>query len=407
MNNKNPHKIYFLDAILFIVLWMVIWWCLMIWKQNDVLNTLLAKHELKYTKFSAIDEILNKEFYDEELLKNSTDDMVEWALVWYVWAIDDPHTMYLKEEENTKIKNDLINYELSDENKKKENIEEEKDLKLFINNLLNELLGEEEVNQELMAKIFLIMKLTKFDIDKIIIDCVLDLKKSTTIKFNNLKNLNHLSRIISLITLKNSSILDKNFELNFKIIFISEKIFYQNKINNNKVYLCAVLSKNKYYRTKHFWKNIMEVKLAHKLCDHIERLKKLILPEEKKKGIFSKIGNAMGITNTAHKNSMLAKSKILPLIKDYYELEESKVEIVDKMMIQEMQGIIRDCIPNFFKFNISLKGMFLIFYLIYPRNLKFLMNYINSLLFMLMFPVILLLNNYLILKIKIIQIIST
>ena len=257
----------------------------------------------------------------------------------------------LKEEENTKIKNDLINYELSDENKKKENIDEEKDLKLFINNLLNELLGEEEVNQELMAKIFLIMKLTKFDIDKIIIDCVLDLKKSTTIKFNNLKNLNHLSRIISLITLKNSSLLDKNFELNFKIIFISEKIFYQNKINNNKVYLCAVLSKNKYYRTKHFWKNIMEVKLAHKLCDHIERLKKLILPEEKKKGIFSKIGNAMGITNTAHKNSMLAKSKILPLIKDYYELEESKVEIVDKMMIQEMQGIIRDCIPNFFKFN--------------------------------------------------------
>lgn len=107
MNNKNPHKIYFLDAILFIVLWMVIWWCLMIWKQNDVLNTLLAKHELKYTKFSAIDEILNKEFYDEELLKNSTDDMVEWALVWYVWAIDDPHTMYLKEEENTELTNEL------------------------------------------------------------------------------------------------------------------------------------------------------------------------------------------------------------------------------------------------------------------------------------------------------------
>ena len=254
-----------------------------------------------------------------------------------------------KDKDDNKTQKESFNYELSTDNKKKEIINNENELKIFVNNLLNDFLGEEEINPELMTKMFLTMKFSKLNIDEIIIDCVLDLKKSTTIKFQNLKNLNHLSRILSYITLKNSSILEKNFELNFKIIFISEKIFYQNKINNNKIYLSAVLSKNKYYRTKHFWKNIMELKLAHKLGDHIERLKKL--PEEKKKGIFSKIGNAMGITNSAHKNSMLAKSRILPLIKDYYELEESKVEIVDKMMMQEMQGIIRDCIPNLFKFN--------------------------------------------------------
>ena len=125
-------------------------------------------------------------------------------------------------------------------------------------------------------------------------------------------------------------------------VFISEIIYYQNKINNNKVYLSAVLSKNKYYRSKHFWRSIMELKLAHKLGEHIERLKKLILPEEKKKGLFSKIGSAMGITNTLHKNSLLSKSRILPLIKDYNEIEESKVDIIDKMMIQEMQYIIKD-----------------------------------------------------------------
>ena len=255
------------------------------------------------------------------------------------------------EKNKEQNKKNMFNFELSSDYKKKEIINDEKEIKIFIQNLLNDFLGEDEVNQELMAKLFLIMKSTKLDIDKIIIDCVLDLKISSSVKFLNLKNLNHLSRILSYITLNNSSNLEKNFELNFKIIFISEKIFYQNKENNNKVYLSAVLSKNKYYRTKHFWKSIMELKLAHKLGDHIERLKKLALPEEKKKGIFSKIGNAMGITNSLHKNSMLAKSKILPLIKDYYELEESKVEIVDKMMMQEMQGIIKDCIPNLFKFN--------------------------------------------------------
>ena len=107
MNNKNSHKVYILDAILFIVFWMIIWWGLMIWKQDTVLTKLIEKHESKYAKFSAIDEILEWEYYDEELLKNSADDMVEWALVGYVGAIDDPHTMYLKEEDNTELINEL------------------------------------------------------------------------------------------------------------------------------------------------------------------------------------------------------------------------------------------------------------------------------------------------------------
>ena len=107
MNDKNSHKVYILDAILFIALWMIIGWGLIIWKQDTILSKLVERHESKYTKFSAIDEILEREYYDEEILKNSADDMVEWALVGYVGAIDDPHTMYLKEEENTELENNL------------------------------------------------------------------------------------------------------------------------------------------------------------------------------------------------------------------------------------------------------------------------------------------------------------
>ena len=107
MNNKNSHKIYVLDAILFIVFGMVIGWGLMIWKQNAVLSTLLEKHESKYTKFWAIDEILENEYYDEDVLSGSKADMIEWALVWYVGAIDDPHTVYLREEDNTELMNEL------------------------------------------------------------------------------------------------------------------------------------------------------------------------------------------------------------------------------------------------------------------------------------------------------------
>ena len=81
----------------------------MIWKQNVVLNKLIEKHESKYAKFSAIDEILEKEYYDDEILNDSKADMIEWALVGYVWAIDDPHTVYLRKEDNTELMNELEN----------------------------------------------------------------------------------------------------------------------------------------------------------------------------------------------------------------------------------------------------------------------------------------------------------
>ena len=67
----------------------------------------MEKHESRYTKFWAIDEILENEFYDDEVLSGSKADMIEWALVGYVWAIDDPYTVYLKEKDNTELMNEL------------------------------------------------------------------------------------------------------------------------------------------------------------------------------------------------------------------------------------------------------------------------------------------------------------
>lgn len=107
MNNKKSHKIYVLDAILFIFFWMIIWWGLMVWKQNTVLSKLIEKYESRYTKFWAIDAVLDEEFYDEETLSGSKANMLEWALVGYVGAIDDPYTVYLKEEDNIELMNEL------------------------------------------------------------------------------------------------------------------------------------------------------------------------------------------------------------------------------------------------------------------------------------------------------------
>jgi len=79
----------------------------MVWKQDVVLSKLITKHESKYAKFSAIDEILEREYYDEDILKDSAQDMRDRALIGYVWAIKDPHTVYLRKEVNTELTNEL------------------------------------------------------------------------------------------------------------------------------------------------------------------------------------------------------------------------------------------------------------------------------------------------------------
>jgi len=109
MLNRKSYTTRIVNAVTLIVFGIVIWWWIMIWRQDVVLDKLIQEHESKYTKFSAIDQILENEFYDNNLLKSSANNMIEWALAGYVWAIDDPYTVYLKESENTELMNELKN----------------------------------------------------------------------------------------------------------------------------------------------------------------------------------------------------------------------------------------------------------------------------------------------------------
>jgi hypothetical protein len=168
--------------------------------------------------------------------------------------------------------------------------------------------------------------------------------------FLNLLNLEHLSNILGYITLHESSIFNEQFDLNFKIIFIAERIYYLKKNNNDKVYLNALLSKNKYYRTKQFWRDILELKLANKLTDHIKRFKSLKIKEKSKGGIFSRIGNAIGFRDN-NKCNLLEKTRIITLLEDYDSLDGNQMELINKFSVEEMQSIIKENIPSFANFN--------------------------------------------------------
>ena len=261
---------------------------------------------------------------------------------------------YVENEQLTKDNKQILNFVLVPTGTNlgyKMNNLEDKDITAYIKALVDNLINENEVSGSKIGKLIELFefKNQNSELEKKFIDTVIEKRKISSIRFYNLKNLELLANICSYITFKEESIFVDKFELNFKIIYIAENIYYQNKINNNKVYLSAILSKNRYYRTKTFWKNVMELKLANKLQDHMIRIKNYILPEEKNSTIFKKLKIQI---KDSHKTSLIGKSHIVSLLKDYTNLEPTRIEIMDKMAIQEMTVILKNSIPNFSNFNV-------------------------------------------------------
>ena len=215
----------------------------------------------------------------------------------------------------------------------------------LVKNFINKLIEENDVGQENVADIIELLNFSTYEVGKKILNCIFEKVGMSSLVFLNLQNLEYLSNILGYISLHQSSIFNGQFDLNFKIIFIAERVFYKKKTTNDKIYLNALLSKNKYYRTKQFWRNILELKLANKLVEYIKRFKNLV-KEKSKGGIFSKL-----FSNNSAKQSFLDKTRIFPLIKEYNLLDLEQIKLIDKMAIQEMQSIIRENIPIFANFN--------------------------------------------------------
>lgn len=232
----------------------------------------------------------------------------------------------------------------------------------IISEVYNQLLQENEIKAELIADLIeMIQENDTFKKDskenqtisfsKKFLNYILEKKKTFSISLSNIQNLYHLSNIFCFISLKNDSVLEGNFEINFKIIFLSERIYYKNKANNTKIYLCALISRNKYYRSKFFWRNLIELKLANILQEHIARLKKIKLPEEKNSSFFRRLGSKLSSNKEIKNDSVVFTNKVSKLIKNLDELDASKIPLLDKIASNEVGKIIRECIPSFANFN--------------------------------------------------------
>ena len=273
-----------------------------------------------------------------------------------------------KTEQLASLKGAIINPKL----KLDENI-----LNNMIKEFVNNLLEENDIGQEKVANIFELFYFPNFDAGKKLLNYLYEKRGMSSIVFLNLQNLEYLANILGFISLHENSIFNEQFDLNLKIIFIAERIFYKKKSTNDKVYLSALLSKNRYYRTKQFWRNIVELKLANKLDDHIDRLKNLKLKDKQKKGRFS------GWFSLDSKKSFLEKTRITKLINNYDSLDSEQIELIEKMASQEMKTIIRENIPIFANFNfpselcLDLIAELTEEYRIGKDNIKFFVTYFN------------------------------
>jgi len=271
-------------------------------------------------------------------------------------------------EQLSSLKDTIINPRLKlDENTLNDMMKE------FVNNLLE----ENDIGQEKVANIFELLYYPNYDAGKKLLNYLNEKRGMSSIVFLNLKNLEYLANILGFISLHENDVFKEQFELNLKIIFIAERIFYKKKITNDKIYLSALLSKNRYYRTKQFWRNIVELKLANKLDDHIDRLKNLKIKDKQKKGRFS------NWFYSDSKKSFLAKTRIVKLIKNYDSLDSEQIELIEKMASQEMQTIIRENIPIFANFNfpselcLDLIAELTEEYRVGKDNIKFFVTYFN------------------------------
>ena len=274
--------------------------------------------------------------------------------------------------ENNKLripKHEFISYQkytenLKDKNEKMEEIkkaiinpslqikENEQAQTALIKETVDILLSENNITKEKIAELFELLSASRYEVGKKILNYLYEKRGMSTLVFLNYQNLQHLASILGYISLHQTNMFNAEFDLNFKIIFIAERTYYKKKMNNDKVYLNALLSKNKYYRTKQFWRNILELKLANKLTDHIKRFKNLKIKEKSKTGFFRRLGSAIGINKIAKSNSIfLQKTRIISLLEDYDDLDSDQLELINKFAVEEMQSIIRESIPSFANFN--------------------------------------------------------
>ena len=248
-------------------------------------------------------------------------------------------------KENLKINLPSNDYYLSKNiNNENNSFKLNKNEELIFNNIFNN--NPFNINKNLIVEFEKKLKLNG-EFAKFIIDKMLEIyKQKIFFEFNDLNQFNRLSDFLIDVAM-NQSIQKNFFELNFALIYISEKTFFIEK--NNKIYLCKKLSQNyENFKNKFFWEKLIKNKIQ-------TSLELLTLKEIEK-----------------------FKDKNLQFNKEIYE------NIYKKIERKKLFGIVKDFLMHFTNFDLDMNSANDILmeicnkYNLNNNELSYYVSYINS-----------------------------
>ena len=248
-------------------------------------------------------------------------------------------------KENLKINLPSNDYYLSKNiNNENNSFKLNKNEELIFNNIFNN--NPFNINKNLIVDFEKKLKLNG-EFAKFIIDKMLEIyKQKIFFEFNDLNQFNRLSDFLIDVAM-NQSIQKNFFELNFALIYISEKTFFIEK--NNKIYLCKKLSQNyENFKNKFFWEKLIKNKIQ-------TSLELLTLKEIEK-----------------------FKDKNLQFNKEIYE------NIYKKIERKKLFGIVKDFLMHFTNFDLDMNSANDILmeicnkYNLNNNELSYYVSYINS-----------------------------
>ena len=217
--------------------------------------------------------IKNEEFIEYEVYKTQLSNLIN------------RNRMYLKEDtKNNRINFNpqemLINTIIEKKSKKKEEYIFNKEE----NNLIENIFLLEEIDTFKASQLIEKIK-NNFEYGQNMIDKVLERYTSSIgVQVLNEKNFIKYAKMINAVLL-NKEIQKDLFEINFAVIYIAEKTFYQKEENPfYKRYLCKLISElNENIRTKEFWNKLLEIRIQVTIDEEAKNKTKKIFNEEKKK----------------------------------------------------------------------------------------------------------------------------
>ena len=297
---------------------------------NDLLDIKKQTEDLKqqFNKFKRFGDRFQK-----EELKN------EYGITQRNVNLDLDYLNKLKERNPNLDSNDLRK---NSKNKKHEEII------FFIKNFIENLFSSKEVNIDEISKVMDYIYKEK-DFSKQFFNCFISSKRSIFYVFSNINNLQILANIINAINVSIKKDTQYLYDINSAVIYISEKTYC--KHYNEKIFLCAILSQNKFYKSKEFWIELIEFKMARRLEEHLEHLQSIQIKTENNS---NKLLNAFKIFNREkNNNSLVQTSGLSKKIKGYKNLPDNKKPYLDQFAINEIEIILKEYISHLCNFNID------------------------------------------------------